>query len=140
MRHYCAKQRESDKRWDFTADFHDVPQPIGYCCAYREFDTTVVPILESEQAEYRATAHKHHTDGHATVEEACECYKQYLLDHRLRLGATMSNQMQRCRVCEKWTDRFAIVGDSCLYVLCSEHNNRETIDSLYEAPTELWVS
>ena len=139
MQYFTAKQRESDKRWDYTVQWNERITPIGYCRAYKSFDTTGIPVSEETQSEYTATAHKHHTDGHATIEEACNCYKQYTLDHRLRLGATMSDQLQRCRVCQEWTDKFAVIGDSCLIVLCPEHNNRETVDSLYETPSESWT-
>ena len=124
MNYYQANQRRSDSRWDYTRNQY----PTGYCCEYREINPKVIPISEAEQKRYHDTAHKHHTDGHATEEEACECYRGYLLDHRLSLGRTQSSQ-DKCKICSEWTQNFAEVGNR-LFVLCSEHNNRESVEAL----------
>lgn len=130
--------RETDGRWDYTCRNDGHIWPVGYCRAYKEFDTSIIPVSEAEQEEYRATAHKHHSDGHATEEEACECYKQYLLDHKLRFG-TMSDQQLRCKVCEEWTQNYAEV-DCQTWNLCDKHNSRETVEALMEAPGVIWSS
>lgn len=130
MNYYEPKQRTGDGRWDYTRNNY----PAGYCRKYQEFDTKLVPISEAEQEEYRATAHKHHTDGHATSEEACDCYKEWQLDHQLSLDRTMSNQQQKCKVCGEWTQKFAEVGNQVI-ILCEEHNNREEVAKIYEAPS-----
>lgn len=135
MNHYIAKQRVEDKRWDYTCNNH----PIGYCRAYKEIDPKLIPISEQQQEEYRATQHKHHTDGHETEQEARECYKEYLLDHHLRLRAKMGDQQMKCRVCGEWTQNFAEI-DCQMFVLCDKHNNRETVEGLFDAPWESWSS
>jgi len=125
MNYYQAKQRKSDNKWDYTRN----NRPTGYCCEYKEIDPKVIPITEAQQKEYRDTSHKHHVNGHASEEEACECYKQYLLDHQLILNKKMSNQQLKCRVCDQWTQGFAEVHCS-MFVLCPEHNNRKAVESL----------
>lgn len=133
MNYYKAKQRLKDKRWDYTRNNY----PAGYCCEYREIDPTVIPISESEQKRYQATAHKHHTDGHETEEEACECYQEYLLDHSLRFGK-MSDQQLKCKVCDEWTQEFADI-DCHMIVLCPKHQGRETVKQLFKVG-ESWSS
>ena len=134
MNYYEAKQR-TDGRWDYTRNNHGV----GYCREYCEIDLGVVHISESEQEEYRATADKHHTDGHETEEEARECYREYLLDHRLMLNRKMENEQRKCQVCEEWTQGFAEI-DQRLFTLCDQHNNREAVETLFEAPHIAWSS
>ena len=139
MNYFEARQRQSDGRWNYTKMNGNMVQEVGYCCEFREFPPEM-HVSEEEQEERRATAHKHHTDGHATEEEACECYKQYVLDHRLSLGRKMANQKQKCVVCGEWTQLFAEVGMAQLYVLCTEHNNRGSVEGLYRATKMCYTS
>ena len=138
MNYYEARQRQ-DSQWDYTKMNNGVAYGVGYCCEFREFGPEM-HVSESEQEDHRSTSHKHHTDGHATEEDACECYKQYVLDHRLSLSRKMANQQQKCMVCGEWTQLFAQVGKTQLFVLCPEHNNRGTVQSLYEAPRMICTS
>lgn len=130
MNYYEPKQRKTDGRWVYTRNNY----PVGYCCEYKEIDPKLIPISEAEQESYRVTAHKHHADGHETEKEACECYKKYLLDHRLSLNRKMSNQQEKCKICGEWTQGFAEI-DCQLFVLCGKHNNIESVETLYKAPS-----
>lgn len=129
MNYYDAKQRLSDGRWDYTCN----NRPTGYCRPYEEIDPQIIPVSESQLEEYRATAHKHHSHGHATEQEARECYREYLLDHSLSLGRKMSNQQLKCKSCGEWTQGFAEINNEII-VLCDQHNNRPTVETLFEAP------
>lgn len=135
MNYYEAKQRVKDRQWDYTRN----GVAVGYCREYQEIDPKVIPISEAQQEEYRATAHKHHTDGHATELEARECYREYLLDHNLSLNRTMAGQQMKCKVCGAWTQKFAEINVQMI-VLCEEHNNREEVAKLFEAPSVIWSS
>lgn len=135
MNYYEPKQRLKDRRWDYTRNGH----PAGYCREYQEIDPKIVPITEAQQQEYRETAHKHHTNGHATEEEARECYKEYLLDHDLSLNRTMADQQRKCKVCGEWTQKFAEIGVQ-IFELCDKHNNKEEVGKLFEAPSVIWSS
>lgn len=132
MNYYVAKQRVEDKRWDYTCNNH----PVGYCRKYVEIDPKLYG--EHRQAEYAATAHKHHSDGHATEEEARKCYLEYLLDHKMRFGQ-MSNQQKKCKICGEWTQGFAEM-DCEILVLCDKHRTREIVETLVEPPSEIWSS
>ena len=135
MNTYEPKQRIGDKKWDYTRNNY----PTGYCAEYREIDTEVIPVSESQLAEWRETSHKHHTEGHETEAEACECYKQYILDHHLRLNLKMSDEQRKCEVCQAWTQSYADA-QMRIFTLCDKHNNRETVESLYPPPSTSWSS
>ena len=82
-----------------------------------------IPVREEEIQLTEATKDKFHADGHATADEACECYRQYLLDHRLILNAKWDAQY-KCKVCGEWTQCHASVGNTFYINLCETHNNR----------------
>lgn len=69
-------------------------------------------------------------DGHATPEDACKHYRQYLLDNRLRLDGMTPNEQHKCEVCGAWTQRGASV-DLHQWHLCDEHCTREQVEKLF---------
>jgi len=78
------------------------------------------------------TTGRYHKDGHATSEEACECYKQYLLDNHVTLEFGMAPDTQhRCQVeeCENWTQK-AVMVEHQTYDLCDEPRNLEALKDL----------
>lgn len=135
MNYYEPKQRTSDGRWDYTRN----NRATGYCCEFRPFDEEFVKnyhISESEVEKHNQFSEKYHADGHETEEQACECYKQYLLDHKLRFSKSQ-NEQRKCQVCKEWTQNFTEL-DCRIFTLCDEHNNREEISKIYSAPS--WSS
>lgn len=141
-----ARQRQGTGRWDFTSSRKDGASPIGYCAGYREFTGKDTFLHESqreiENERMRLVKDNYHTDGHATEEEAQECYKKYILDNKLRLNPEPNNpqQMLRCQICKEFTAGYASVGMTGIYYLCKEHCNREGVEKLYEAPSQIWES
>ena len=139
MRHYCAKQRLSDGRWDFCCGRY----PVGYCTPYKEwtkeeldrwgFHEDCPSVQKAKQFK-----DKHHDCGHETEKEAQECYKQYVLDHVLYFGES-SNSQRKCQVCGEWTPRYAML-ETQMFDLCEKHCNRESVDQLYKAPSDMWIS
>lgn len=81
-------------------------------------------------AEYTSRKDKYHANGHATEQEACECYKQHQLDAALRFHDQTSRQ-EKCVVCEAWTTKRAVIGGWESYVLCEKHANREEVSKIY---------
>lgn len=133
MNHLTARQRPSDSRWDYTWN----GRPTGYCHEYVPLkeDGQILPaeIAKRENAKMEALKDKFHSTGHATEQEACDCYKQHLLDTNLRLTPeepANASQQNRCQVCQKFTACHASVGPYQLFVLCPEHQTRECIESL----------
>lgn len=133
MNHFKARQRK-DGRWDYTCRNDNYIFPVGYCDEYRPLDDRFPadPV-------YDANKDKHHTSGHATPEEARECYNRYLLDQQLRLNLESTDTQRRCQVCQEWTSLFADL-DCHIYELCEKHNNREEVEKLFKGVGEIWSS
>ena len=138
MNYYKARQRK-DGRWDYTCMNDGHILPVGYCSPYREPNGEWYWNQNSIK-KYQAEKEFHHEDGHATEDEACECYRKYLLDTTLLLGHCSASTQHKCRVCDKWTNRYATVDGGHIYNLCEEHNNRVEVEKLFEAPGEIWSS
>lgn len=117
MNHYRPLQREDTGTWDYTCTNDGKVHRVGYC------------------AEAGDQGH-----GHATPEDACACYKRYLLDNRLDLNRRMAAQQRPCQAagCTRFTSGLASV-DMMVFVLCDEHRTRETVDKLF-AVGETWSS
>jgi hypothetical protein len=142
MNHKCARKRQSDGRWDYTYN----GGPWGYCREYRPLaeDGRIIPagVSRYENEKMDSLKGKFHTDGHATEQEACDCFKQYQLDTALRLQAAEpenASQQHKCQICRKWTACHAQVGAYQLFVLCPEHQTRECVESLFSVG-ESWES
>lgn len=143
MNYYKARQRESDQRWDYTCQNDNRVWPVGYCgrpMQEEDFAKLGIPMSEREKAHLATNGHKYHTDGHATEAEACECYRQYLLDTQLTLDHEDPHQQRKCQVCEQWTTKFAIFGSTQLFFLCDEHRTREHVEQLTSKIGEIWSS
>lgn len=111
MNHSTTRRLESGG-WHFTTKSNGVVVPIGYCSEH---------------------------EGHATEQEARECYKRYVLDHRLSLDPRLDATSQhKCKVCGAWTTGMALVDEHAMFSLCDEHRTREHVAELYEAPSEIW--
>lgn len=142
MNHYSARRRAVDERWDFTCKNNGDIWPVGYCCKYRPIvsgDIAFEYTSDAERAKYDSFAHKYHTGGHDTPEAAAQCYKEYLLDHHLRLRVVNPDAQHKCQVCGGWTQEYAEV-DMRTFDLCPAHNTREEVEKLFKASTEIWSS
>lgn len=142
MRHLSALKRVSDGRWDYTTNGH----PTGYCREYapiKEYGSGVNPEAARGYNQNMLPFVKNfHTDGHETEQEACDCYRKYILDTSLRLTPeepVNASQQTRCRICNKFTACHSYVGAYNLFVLCPEHQTRECVESLYSVG-ESWES
>lgn len=139
MNYYQPRKRESDGRYDFTCLNDGKTWAVGYCTKFREWwksdSIRGFPVSQKEIDAEILFKDKYHIDGHATYEQAGECYKEYLLDHRLKLGRKMTDQKLKCEVCGEWTSLFATLGDSEMWTLCQEHNTREEVEKLFETPS-----
>jgi hypothetical protein len=141
MNHYAARQRESDKRWDYTCRNNSRFWAVGYCAGWREPQPDVLPKDQIRQWIDEMTPHrgKFHTDGHETPEEACDCYRRYMLDFSMRLDGEWSDAQHKFKVCGAWTNGYAQVASST-WTLCDEHRTREQVETLYGPMGEIWSS
>lgn len=132
MNYEQPRQRQDDKRWDYTNRNDDRIYPIGYCQAFRELDDPpgVIQASQEQIEEHRKFKDKYHTNGHATYEEACNCYKEYLLDHRLK-DYHSKHEQHKCQVCGEWTDGGMEIGCYEIFYLCNKHANREEVEKVF---------
>ncbi len=141
MRHYYSRQR-ADGKWDYTCG----DRPIGYCQGYHPYDEKMVNMLGQDEVDrlnaiMEQRKDLYHTCGHNTEQEACECYKQYMLDHHLHLNPKQKDpqQLVKCKVCGEFCSGHAMVGSYTIFRLCEKHCNLEEVSKLYSVG-ESWES
>lgn len=147
MNYYGPRQHGTGKRWDYTCMRDDRIWPVGYCGGWRERTREalskivsmpdVEAILREQEEDRKNHLAKYHTKGHETAEEACACYRNYLLDHHLRLDGKFHDAKEKCAECSDWTQTFARVHGSSPIVLCESHLNRETVEKHYGPISEI---
>lgn len=117
-----------DGRYDFTMTTDDHTSPVGYCRAWREWGDDLKKLSPAAWERYVANREKYHGHGHATPQEAADCYRQYLLDSHLRLMRENPDVQNKCLVCGAWTSHYAAL-EGHRYHLCPEHNTREQVEA-----------
>ena len=143
MNYYAARQKEGG-RWDYTCMNDGRIWPIGYCMPYKEWWIDLKEKIGYETrpediAKYQSHQSQYHADGHATAEEACECYRRYVLDHKVRLNRSWDGGQFRCQVCGEWTQLYADIDHRAIN-LCEKHNTQEQVELLFEEIGEIWSS
>lgn len=134
MNYYAARQRQSDSRWDFTCRNDDRIWPVGYCGGWAEWtdaDEARIPGLQRAQEKLLPFKPHFHEDGHETAEQACGCYRRYLLDTRTRYDLSHPEYQRKCAKCGAWTEAAAEV-DHTIFDLCDEHRTREVLEELFD--------
>ena len=140
MNYQGPKQRESDRRWDYcNSNKRTGTFAIGYCRAWIQLsseNTRFLSPVQCEEENWRLEPwlSKFHSTGHATEEEACACYKEYLLDHEFQVRKYEDRQ-HKCRICDKWTQTGVEVGYVFFANLCSEHATRAEVSKLFQVHT-----
>src|SRR5260221_6767726 len=128
------RQRESDRRWDYTSMNDRVIHPIGYCHAYNppSPDDWLYQTSKDYWDDLAQHKDKFHIDGHATPEEASDCYRQYLLDNRLDFNRRM-DVYRPCQIYCALTNLHVYVDGWSKAILCVQHQNRESVEALWPA-------
>jgi hypothetical protein len=151
MNYYAARQREDDKKWDYTCKNDGRTWPIGYCGSFLEAKL----ITEGGYYHTQQSADRHNSfkkkygpHNHETKEEAQACYKEYLLDNAVHFHPPlpktdekpMTRTEHRCQVdgCESYDTGIARV-EQRDYFLCQQHMTREEISKLLQVG-ECWSS
>lgn len=158
MNHDAPRQKK-DGTWGYTTlnSRDSQPYAIGYCSPFQEWsDETIALIFGGEEAgreryeayiePFRQLRHKFHDGGHPDKEAACECFKEYILDHELTLHMHHLKDgviLRACAhdECNELTSGYAQAGKGIgtLIPLCPEHLNRETVGKLFQV-RERWHS
>ncbi len=130
MNFYAARQRE-DGRWEYTCHYQEegLVSPIGYCRPWEEWEEEDRQGILSDEdyANLQFTAHKHHSGGHGTREEAHACYREYLLDHCISFVELVSRRAHACALCGGGTKYWAAVMRIPHFPLCGPHCELEYV-------------
>lgn len=121
MNHFKARERRNaagghSGLWHYTNCNDDYVYPVGYCAQ--------------------------DCPGHATEGEACEHYKQYLIDEMTRISPkTGVWPKHKCKVegCENEGTHAISVGGYSYYEVCEEHADKGTLGKLLTVG-ESWES
>lgn len=124
MNHYSAKKRKSDSLYDYVLTEDGKTYPVGYCHEWKELTPGVLSeeVCKDYNEDYGKFKHKYHTSGHKTEKEACNCYKEYLLDSSFQKLDQRDGQY-KCQECGKFTQNLILVGIDTKFAfhLCEEH-------------------
>lgn len=77
--------------------------------------------------------------GHPTEVEACEHYRQYLLDTLAKPFEDEQAKL-RCHVCKEWTTGRVSIGNYRSFILCPKHQGRETLEEIFPPISQSWES
>jgi hypothetical protein len=78
--------------------------------------------------------------GHDTAEEACEHYRQGILDSEWTKGHDEDEQ-RTCAICKEWThESLYHPGTMNYFDLCQKHQNKESLDKLLGPVVEFYAS
>lgn len=106
MNYYKARQNQETSKWKYTMSNDGKFYEVGYCA----------------------------TDGckgHDTYEEACEHYKQYILDKQLHFyNPKDGDTMNKCEICGEFTFGHVTVGACEFHYLCKKHQTKEDVSRL----------
>lgn len=136
MNYFGPRQRESDNRWDYTCRNDNWIYPTGYCHKFIPLNGGLMHVSEEQVVEHERFRDKYHTTGHDTPDEACECYKQYMIDQRFHIGKFEDSQ-HKCQVCGEWTQQYIQIGGYQTFDLCDKHANREEVEKLFTVWTSM---
>lgn len=149
MNYYKARQREKDGRWDYTCMRDGNAWPIGYCSSWSKIEQGLhllnLPDGQDHLEKLLPFKDNYHDDGHATQEEAEECYKNYLLDQRLKRVELKPSSgyteppKHPCVECGAPTSlQFEV--EMRRKPICEEHFDKKIISKHFKAPVGSWSS
>lgn len=138
MQYLRVLQREKDKRFDFTCQWDRQIFPVGYCREWRDWDEATRTLQPEAYKKYVADKHKYHSNGHATKQEAADCYRSYLLDTHCSLNRKNENVQYKCQICGEYTELFASIEDQT-FILCKEHNTMFELEKLFTLDEDVLI-
>lgn len=155
MNYYQAREilgedKKPTGKWHYTCRNDDRIWAVGYCASLQSCPVCKdkwVPAfgMTREDVEARgwtwceACNNKGLVDapnpcpGHDTPEEACEHYKEYLLDkaeYRQKLSEWPKDKCMRPDCNSEATHVVHIPGETYNYIFCEQHCNRENVSAL----------
>lgn len=147
MAWYRPLQRR-DGRWDYVCTNSAGTFAIGYCfngekpfysLTWDELADVVKDLYGNDPARWEEEKAKHaprlanyHNTGHATAEEACECYRRYdVLEHSHRHDD--EDAQKKCAICGEWTMHRVTVGTTLCaeYAICAKCDTEDNVLGLH---------
>lgn len=147
MNHYAARQQQSTLLWHYTCANGDNIYPVGNCGRYRlcaACDGRCSDCLACQGNGVVLAPTVERCPGHVTAEEACEHYRQGLLDEALFSKKSIEEAWPQ-RKCEADCDRVAThVARTpgrhyARHEFCEAHCTREELSRLVTVG-ECWSS
>lgn len=142
MRYYAASQVKSSGLWHYTCRRKDDVYPVGYCSIYETCPDCkgmgYGGTCQNENCKYGVVPKVNPCPGHATPEEACEHYREYVLD-KARYTHSEDTQ-QKCEICSEWTTGHALIDGYHMHILCDKHANKESLEKVYPLIHESYES
>lgn len=158
MKYYAARQREGG-RWDYTVEQDLGISKVGYCVGpfesmwpdYTPEEFAKTPLARLMQfslyqdwrTERLPLAHKYHADGHDTKDQACECFREFLLDHSVDYNlAGHGNGLRPCEAldCQNTTRRAVLYNNFYHFWLCDEHRTRDVVATMAPEVGEMYTA
>jgi hypothetical protein len=147
---YGVRERIDDQgnatgTWEFGCDVDGQWYSVGYCVPWEEvtaqeitekYGSYYVPAMLQAQEKKRQFKDKYHPGGHRTREEACACYREFLLDQALSrrsIVGTLCND-ETCDVpscLERPSVEVEFYPLNVFLYLCQDHDTRGSISSLF---------
>ena len=124
----------SSGRWVYAGKVGAAVVSIGYCSGWDGWSDehkqlALGPDYQSIFSAYedreKPFLSKYHSSGHDSLEDACICYKEYLLDH-LVIEHSRSAVPEKCENCGEPVEKVIDIYGQLL-VLCEKHNSREEL-------------
>jgi hypothetical protein len=150
MNHYAPRQKH-DLLWHYTVSNGGHIRAVGNCspyqwclCSkndrYRQEDMQTIDDCDLCHGHKYVLNTKNPCPGHATAQEACNHYKEYLLDNAEFNYGDETSRLYKCDAvgCEEKTRHYA----NCkghFYHLCDHHHNRTGL-GLAITVWETWTS
>lgn len=158
MNYYKAREKMDENGqgtglWHYTCANDGYIYPVGYCSPLvdcpecKKNNLLSIPkgfggpdcvICEGK----RYIRSENACPGHATPDEACDHYKQYLVDHtRISEPKSVEWPKYKCSVkdCNEEGNRMANVQGSMYFELCEKHANKDVLNELVSVG-ECWSS
>jgi hypothetical protein len=146
MTYYGPRQVQATGKWHYTSMNDGHVHAVGDCSPWESCPDCKEFGLWSEEQRACTTCNgrglverENPCPGHETEEEACEHYRQHLIDDS-RYDFQMK-PAHACAVCGEMTEMLAGVAYHSIQVwLCDKHRNRENLEITMPALGQIWSS
>lgn len=131
-----------DGKWHYANEQDKIRvQGVGYCqqwVPWEEFWLDITGLTPEDYVLHDKYKYKHHVLGHDTPEDACECYRMYLIDHARFGEKTRIKAISTCMACKNKNGCYSIIVAGDEYVLCPDCCDTKGLERCFPVPGESW--